>query len=139
MILSVVCLQSISDSVSQGLATHACHRLSAVSASGGPSSGRPVLLHTRSACLLQIVTGLEQFLHLVNPSAASSQVPTAVASSEDPCRDGGQGPLFQQRCAWPGQSQVAELGSLEGLLQAAFRGQRGTQNGEAPARSGCTP
>ena len=96
---------------------------------------RPGLLHTCHACFLQIVTGLERFLRLVDPSVSSSQVPPAVASSKDSHGEGGEGPLFQLRCAWPGQSQLEELGSLEGLLQAAFKGQRGDDSGGAPARS----
>eukprot|EP00891_Asterochloris_glomerata_P008646 jgi/Astpho2/8646/Aster-x0817 len=82
-----------------------------------------------------IVTGLERFLRLVDPSASRGQVPTAVACRDDSDGDGSEGPPFQQRCAWPRQSQSEELGSLEGLLQAAFRGQRGTESGGAPARS----
>ena len=114
-------------SVSQTLAKHACCRLSVVAWS-------TFVCH---ACFLQIVTGLEHFLRLVDPSASSSQVPAAVACSKDSRGDGGEGPLFQQRCAWPGQSPLDELGSLEGLLQAAFRGQKGTENRGVPARSGC--
>ena len=72
----------------------------------------------------------------MDPSASRGQVPTAVACRDDSDGDGSEGPPFQQRCAWPRQSQSEELGSLEGLLQAAFRGQRGTESGGAPARSG---
>ena len=85
----------------------------------------PVLLRDTCLCFLQIVTGLERFLRLVDPSASSSQVPTAVASSKASHRDSDEGPLFQQCCAWPGQSQVEGAVQRGGAAADGLHGPEG--------------